>query len=578
MKIKNLITITFICFSVFKSNAQGFIKTNGKQIINEKGEEVILRGIGLGGWMLQEGYMLQVQKEGTQHAIKSRIADLIGTDGCNKFYDAWLTNNTTRQDIDSLAKWGYNSVRLPMHYNLYTLPIEDEPIKGKNTWIEKGFILTDSLLTWCKANKMYLILDLHAAPGGQGKDENISDYDPKKPSLWESDLNKQKTIALWRRLAERYANEPNIGGYDLINEPNWTFEGKNKNGCEDENNTPIWELYKDITKEIREVDKTHIIFIEGNCWSGNYNGFSGIWDSNMSFSFHKYWNPNNVESIQKFLDLREKYDVPLWMGESGENSNQWFVESITLFEKNHIGWSWWPLKKIGTVICPLNISKPDGYQQILDYWNSGEGRPSVEQATETLMKLTENLKVQNCSFTKDYIDAMFRQRIDSIGKPYANSKVPGKIFAVNYDLGQNGQTYSDNDFQSIGGPGRGTWNRGHLYRNDGVDIEKCDDSTSYTNNFNVSWIEKNEWMTYTLNVQTDGIYKINLRVFPINENGVFDLEIDNKLVTTVKVGTDKNKWLTIHSGETNLSKGTHILKVKANEGGIKLNFIEFVPK
>ena len=67
--------------------------------------------------------------------------------------------------------------------------------------------MTDDLLKWCAANKIYLILDLHAVPGGQGKDANISDYDPSKPSVWESEENQKKTVALWKKLAERYKNE-----------------------------------------------------------------------------------------------------------------------------------------------------------------------------------------------------------------------------------------------------------------------------------------------------------------------------------------------------------------------------------
>ena len=115
---------------------------------------------------------------GTQWQIKAKIESLIGIPNTEKFYDAWHANHCTRADIDSMAAWGFNSVRLPMHYNLYTLPIEKEPVSGQNTWLVKGFAMTDSLISWCKANHMYVILDLHAAPGGQGKDAAISDADP----------------------------------------------------------------------------------------------------------------------------------------------------------------------------------------------------------------------------------------------------------------------------------------------------------------------------------------------------------------------------------------------------------------
>ena len=108
-----------------------------------------------------------------------------------------------------------------MHYDLFTLPIQDEPVSGENTWIDLGFSMVDNLLDWCESNNMYLILDLHAAPGGQGFGSDINDYDPNLPSLWESEENKNKTIALWGKLAERYSDEPWIGGYDLLNETHW---------------------------------------------------------------------------------------------------------------------------------------------------------------------------------------------------------------------------------------------------------------------------------------------------------------------------------------------------------------------
>ncbi|HEY0354781.1 MAG TPA: cellulase family glycosylhydrolase, partial [Flavisolibacter sp.] len=106
---------------------------------------------------------------------------------------------------------------------------------------------------------MYLILDLHAAPGGQGNDLAISDRDPSKPSLWQSEANQQKVIALWKKLAERYKDEEWIGAYDIINEPNWGFEDeKDFRGTAENKNEPLKKLMVDITKAIREVDRNHI--------------------------------------------------------------------------------------------------------------------------------------------------------------------------------------------------------------------------------------------------------------------------------------------------------------------------------
>src|SRR4051812_20941319 len=123
-KVKSVIILLSLSFISFNNYAQGFLKADGKKIVNEKGENVLLRGFGLGGWMLQEGYMLKINKDGQQYKIRERLEDLMGAKQTQEFYDAWLNNHTRKIDIDSLKAWGFNSVRLPMHYNLYTLPIE----------------------------------------------------------------------------------------------------------------------------------------------------------------------------------------------------------------------------------------------------------------------------------------------------------------------------------------------------------------------------------------------------------------------------------------------------------------------
>jgi len=384
----------------------GFLRANGDRIVDGRGREVLLRGMGLGGWMLQEGYMLGIKKEGTQHTIRARITDLVGEKDAERFYRLWRKNHMTRADVDLLARSGFNSIRLPMHYNLFTLPIEAERVKGHDTWLKTGFDMVDDLLAWCRANRMYLILDLHAAPGGQGKDANISDYDPSKPSLWESEENQRKTVALWRKLAERYAGEPWIGGYDILNEPNWTFEGKDKNGREDVSNAPIWDLYKRITQAIREVDRRHLIIVEGNGWGNNYNGFPDPWDGNLVMSFHKYWNPNTEEAIAPFLALREKYRLPIWLGESGENTNEWFSECVALVEKHGIGWAWWPYKKIGNPRCILTVTAPDDFAKVVAYWNGEGERPSREAARRGLFQLVENLKRSKCRFNAEVAQAL----------------------------------------------------------------------------------------------------------------------------------------------------------------------------
>ncbi len=406
---RRLFVCLLLCFLFGKGFGQGFLKAQGRLIVNEKGEKVILRGIGLGGWMLQEGYMLKLGKIGPQHRVREKITELVGPEKAAVFYDRWLANDIRKIDIDSMAAWGFNSVRLPMHYALYTLPVEKEPVAGKDTWLEKGFALTDSLLSWCKTDHIYLILDMHAAPGGQGNDLPIADRDPSKPSLWESAANREKMVALWRKLAQRYTGEAWVGGYDIINEPNWGFAGDTADlhGTKETGNGPLRQLMVDITTAIRAVDKRHIIIIEGNGWGNNYRGVLPVWDSNMVLSFHKYWNPNTDDAIKGFLNLREKYNIPIWLGESGENNDQWFHDAVRLAESHDIGWCWWPLKKIGTN-QPLEVIMPPGFQRLVDYWVKGGPRPTEQEAEEGLDALLENIRLEKNIVHRDVLDALFR--------------------------------------------------------------------------------------------------------------------------------------------------------------------------
>jgi endoglucanase len=538
--------------------------------------------MGLGGWMLQEGYMLETNSfANPQYQIKAKIEALIGETNTNEFYDAWLANHCTKADIDSLAAWGFNSVRLPMHYNLFTLPIEKESVPGSQTWLEKGFAMTDSLLRWCAVNHMYLILDLHAAPGGQGKDAAISDYDTSKPSLWESEANQQKTIALWRELADRYKNETWIGGYDLINETNWAFEGSNVNGCDEANNAPLKKLLADITTAIRQVDTNHIIFIEGNCWANNHNGLLPFSDPNTVLSFHKYWNYNDPGSITGFINLQNQYNVPLWLGESGENSNVWFRNAIKLMEDNHIGWAWWPLKKVSSVVNPATVVKNEGYEQLLDYWKNGGQKPSEVFAKSALMQLTENLKIQNTIVRYDVIDAMFRQVTSDETVPFKANHAPGLIQLSDYDLGRYGRAYVDRDtgtyHVSVGD--YTPWNRGWAYRNDGVDIQTTTDADELSNGYTIGWTNDDEWLQYTINVDSSAGYDLDVRyAAPINGttvrvwvNGTMKTE-SFQLPSTGSYNT----WNTWRVSGLILDKGKQKLKFYFEKGGANVSYINLM--
>lgn len=558
---------------------QGFLHREGQKIVDGNGNNIILRGLGLGGWMVQEGYMLQTQPFASpQYQIKQKIQDVIGEKDTKEFYAAYKANGITKRDIDSLAKWGFNSIRLPMHYNLYTPPAEEEE-NGEITWREEGFIMTDNLLKWCAANKIYLILDLHAAPGGQGNDAAISDYDTTKPSLWQSEANQKKMIALWKKLASRYRDSQWIGGYDIINEPNWNFTGSNKNGCDENSNGPLRDLMVSVTKAIREVDTNHLVIIEGNCWGNNYNGIFPLWDDNMALSFHKYWNYNDQASIQKMLDYRTQYNVPIWLGESGENSNVWFKDALTLVETNNIGWAFWPMKKIENIAGVTSVTKIPEYDVLLKYWKEGGQKPSAEFSKKTLMKMADNYKMQNVTVKPDVIDAMFRQVQTNDTKSYKKHLIPGKISAVEYDLGTNGFAYSDKDFVNyrVATGNFDQWNKGNTMRNDGVDILPCNDAGS--KGYQVSFIEDGEWLLFTTQVKKQNKYNVAIRYSSESAEGQIHFETANgaksKTITLPSTGGNE-KWETIILSDVELNAEENKIKVVFDKGGFNLNYLDFV--
>lgn len=572
MILNRLLVLALSLITCLATSAQGYLKTSGKQIVNEKGQPVLLRGVGLGGWMLQEGYMLRVNGQGMQHQIRRRISELIGEAKTQEFYDAWLAGHTRKIDIDSMKVWGFNSVRLPMHFNLYTLPVDKEPVAGENTWLDRGFQMTDSLLAWCKANNMYLILDLHAAPGGQGNDNNISDRDPSTPSLWQSEANQKKTIALWRKLAERYVNEPYIGAYDIINEPNWGFEdtANDRNGLKETQNIPLKQLMVDITKAIREVDNKHIIIIEGNGWGNNYNGILPPWDNNMVLSFHKYWNYNNQQSIQHIINTRDKYNVPVWLGETGENSNVWFAEAVHLLEANQIGWAWWPLKKLGNN-NPMQIPSNAGYDKILAFWAGNGQKPTEKEAYDGLMQLAASTRLENTVIKHDVLDALIRQPHSFTTLPFKRHTIGNGsiVYAVDYDMGRNGSAYFDTDtadYHISNNSARGG-NRGRVYRNDGVDIAP---DPAADKSYMITHTEPGEWLQYSISTAKAGRYSITLNYTTKNAGKVTLSVNDKKSEVSLQPAAES-----VEIKDVQLQKGENKLRVIVDEGGFNLKSLRF---
>ncbi len=538
------------------SGGPGFLHASGKNIVNNNGN-FVMKAVNIGNYMVQEGYMMNLGG-GFQHIIKQKIADVVGQSNADQFYKDYYKNYLTKTDIDSLAIWGFNSIRLPMHYNLFT------PLGQPTVFLESGFVMVDSVISWCKANKIYVILDLHAAPGGESSGD-ISDYVAGQPSLWESAANRDQTVKLWKKFAERYVNEQYVGGYDLINETNWTLPG----------NTMLMQLMQDITTAIRTVDNNHIIFIEGNSYANDYNGLTPKWDNNMAYSFHKYWNDVTDASLNFIFNIRDGQNVPIWLGEFSENSNHWNAETVDLMAKHNIGWAVWPYKKMGSVSGMVAFNEPNNWSALAGYINGG-AKPSANTGQTILNELLQNVKLSNCKINRDYLFSLFPAP-NSAARGFAPHHLPGVISAVEYDMGKNGIAYSDLVYQTsqfgAGGGSYTAWNTGWYFRNDGVDVQ-------YSNAENkaiVGWMETAEWMQYTADVAFTSTYSVKIRAAG-NGGKVSVLLDETTIINNATVGSTAgwDTWKDFSLGNINLTAGKHALKLLVATAGYNISSLDFV--
>ena len=542
------------------AGTNSFLTIQGKSFVDSTGKAILLRGMGLGGWLVPEGYQVHIPGFGSPSDIRAKIVALVGETNADLFYQRYTANYVAESDIAKLAEWGFNSIRLPFNYRL--LSPEDQP----GVFLEEGFQLLDQVVAWCKKYGLYLILDMHCAPGGQNAG-NISDSDGIEARLWTEPQNQDRTVAIWEKIAERYANEPIIAGYDLLNEPVLPSGYSN---------TVLRAFYMRLSQAIRKLDPNHILFIEGNWYATDFRDLTPPWDAKMVYSFHKYWNENSLAAIQSYLTISTNYNLPLWLGETGENSNPWFAACVDLIEQRNISWCWWTHKKVATTTSPYSAPIGPVYQKVLDYWNGRAAKPSVEVALAGLLEMAENLKLENCEYRPGVIPALFKGDFRTRPAPVKDHVLPGKIFAVDYDVGNQGIAYYDTDYENTKGLGNAQWNKGWEYRNDGVDIERSQDPQA--NGFNVGWIESGEWLLFTVNVTVGGRYRVTFRTATPNAGGKIQLYLDEQLITesvSVPATGGWQSWSSFAVDSVQLPLGVHQLKLVFQTGGFNLSYLEF---
>ncbi len=401
--IKPLLCV-ILCLGCEKSRTPpplaGFVRAEGSQIVAPAGNPIKLRGINLGNWLLPEGYMFKLEVATAHWQIQQVIKELVGPAEAHEFWKQYYDSYITAEDIHFLKSLGLNSIRVPFNYKLLTP--EDHP----EVWLEQGFELLDRVIKWSKAESLYVILDMHAAPGGQ-TGTNIDDS-AGHPWLFENAACQERAIVIWRKIAKRYRDETTVLGYELLNEPIPHFEEYQKFN-------PLLEpLYKRMVAAMREVDSHHLIVLGGAQWNTNFKVFGPPFAGNLVYAFHKYWMDPVQQQIQEFVDFRDQHNAPIWMSESGENTDLWIKTYRELLEQNDIGWCFWPYKKMEVTSCMRSFAPPPYWDEIVafakvhhvDPADIKKHRPPIEHSRAALAGLLNNIRFQNNSVNTGYVAAL----------------------------------------------------------------------------------------------------------------------------------------------------------------------------
>jgi aryl-phospho-beta-D-glucosidase BglC (GH1 family) len=332
-----------------------FLQAKGANIVTRSGKNVLLKGVGLGGWMNMENFITGFPA--TESLQRRAILAVLGTEGYNRFFNRFLDVFFGEDDAAFLASLGMNCVRLPVNYRHFESDMKPFEL------IDDGFKILDRAIDRCANHKIYTVIDLHALPGYQNQHWH-SDNPTHRAIFWDQKHFQDRVVHLWEALAGRYRDNPWVAGYNPINEP------------ADPTGTVIYPFYQRLHNAIRSIDASHLLFLDGNRYSTEFDIFKEVWP-NTIYTCHDYALPGFYEGgdypgtsrgifvdknyLEKTFLERTEYmrqtNTPIWVGEFGpvylgnsEKDNMRYnilIDQLNIFRKHNASWSIWTYKDIG---------------------------------------------------------------------------------------------------------------------------------------------------------------------------------------------------------------------------------------
>jgi endoglucanase len=539
-KIKHVVVLFLFMSILINTNAQ-YYRASGTQILDPSGNPVYFSGMNLGNWLLWEGYLMMGDFNFRTHTqFLNSIQSAFGGNRTQalEFQHQWRMNYVTNQAILDLKNLGFNSVRVPFHYNMFW---------NGTTVTDDGFQYFDRLIGFCRANGVSILLDMHAAPGYQNPGDhsdniNSNSSQPRNTATFWDGNNVNIASQVWKHIATRYANESIIWGYDLINEP------VPQPGREFE----LLNSMITMRNAIRQVDNNHIIVAEGSWWGSDMQkldwldattqsstGVRARWDANLVYETHHY--SSDVSLLDGRLAIANKLGVPFILGEYGESDDGNLRRMTDWCVANRVGYFPWSFKKMIHDKCLWTIPSNGNYDAVRNYINSGGTPPS--NAYNNMIAFCQN-NIANGStglvWHQSWYDAV---KPSTPPQPPTRFAIPGTIQAEGYSA------------QS------------------GVGLETCTDTGGGQN---IAQLASGDWAEYLVNVQNAGTYQAQFRVASAAATGQFQLVNGTTVLATVVV-PNTTGWQTWSTITTNVSlpAGQYTLRLNITGPDFNLNSFTF---
>ncbi|HEX6451687.1 MAG TPA: cellulase family glycosylhydrolase [Trebonia sp.] len=330
-----------------------WLRVSGDRIVtgDGPGAEVLLRGVGVGGWLNMENFITGYP--GTESLQRAALRASMGPEACEAFFARFTQRFFGDADAAYLASLGVNCVRLPVNYR-HLLDLGS------------GLALLERAVDTSAARGLYTILDLHALPGGQNQHWH-SDNPTHVAAFWDHSVLQDQVTAWWEAIAGRFAGHPAVAGYNLINEP------------ASPDGDVLANYYARLAAAVRAADPRHILFLDGNRYGTDFAAFARLAETldNVVFAVHDYALPGITDGgVYPGMNRGEWFDgdtleatfsgrtefmtdtgTPIWIGEFGpvytgnpavdEQRYTLLRDQLEIYDAHGAGWSLWTYKDLG---------------------------------------------------------------------------------------------------------------------------------------------------------------------------------------------------------------------------------------